>query len=83
MQTPLHLAAREGYPQCIQILLDHGASMDLENKQMDTAESLVKGKVKCEEVFQRAVAKYRIPQRTEEQKKRVESKYATTQIGKN
>ncbi len=73
-QTPLHLAASEGFPQCIQILLDHGARMDLENGRRHTAYDLVKGKgkVNSEMVFQHALAKFQVPERTEQQMKRVE-----------
>ncbi len=46
--------------------------MDIKNTHRETAYDLVKGKVTCERVFQHAIAKYKIPQRTIEQQKRVE-----------
>ena len=73
-QTPLHLAAIGGFPLCIQILLDYGAAIDARNSQMETAETMVKGKPKCERIFQDAVVRYRVPQRTNEQKQLAESK---------
>ena len=48
--------------------------MDIKNTHRETANDLVKGKVKCERVFQHAIARYQIPQRTSEQQKRVEGK---------
>ena len=75
LQTPLHLAAREGYPRCIQTLLDHGASLDKRTTDMETVESLVKGKPTCEKIFRQAVARYRMPQRSAEQRQNAESKY--------
>ena len=61
-----------GYPHCIEILLDHGARMDIKNNQRNTAYNLVKGKQKCEKVFLQAFAKFQIPQRTIEQQRAVE-----------
>ena len=48
--------------------------MDIKNTHRETAYNLVKGKVNCERVFQHAVARYQIPQRTNQQQRRVEGK---------
>jgi ankyrin repeat protein len=74
IQTPLHLAASVGYPTCIEALLDYGALMDLRNMHMETAKDLAKGKVICEQMFHRAIAKDQIPYRSVQQQKIVESK---------
>ena len=46
--------------------------MNIKNTHRETAYNLVKGKVTCEKVFQHAIARYQIPQRTNQQQKRVE-----------
>ena len=35
-QTPLHLAAEEGYPDMAEVLLDHGADVNVANDDGDT-----------------------------------------------
>ena len=35
-QTPLHLAAEEGYPDMAEVLLDHGADVNAANASGDT-----------------------------------------------
>ena len=35
-QTPLHLAAEEGYPDMAEVLLDHGADVNAANAGGDT-----------------------------------------------
>ena len=35
-QTPLHLAAEEGYPDMAEVLLDHGAHVNASNDDGDT-----------------------------------------------
>ena len=70
-QTPLHLVATKGYAKCIQILLDHGADMELENTHRATSLDLVRGKKNCEKVFLHAVAKVQIPSQTREQQQRM------------
>ena len=59
---------------CLQILLQYNADMDIENTHRVTALDLVRGKKKCERVFQHAIAKVQIPSRTREQQLKVESK---------
>lgn len=65
-QTPLHHAARIGLPQCIQILLEHGAQTNIENGLRETAEHLVAGKPKSKKIIEYAVAKHCVPRRTKE-----------------
>lgn len=48
---------------------------------METAQSLVKGRIKCEKVFQQAMAKYRMPNRTREEIKIAESKIVSMLYG--
>ena len=48
--------------------------MDIKNAHRSTAYNLVRGKVRCERVFQLATARFQIPQRTSDQQKRVEGK---------
>jgi len=75
VQTPLHLASSMGFPQCIEVLLANGARMDVKNTHRETAYNLVRGKVKCERVFQHAIARFQIPHRTAEQQSRVEGQF--------
>ena len=70
MQTPLHLAASQGHARCIEILLDCCADMSAKNSQKLTAYDLAKGKLNCERVFQHALTKFEMPQRTSEQQER-------------
>ena len=58
-QTPLHLAAHEGYSQCIEILLNHGAQIRVENTRRVTPVELARGKVMCERVFRNAIGRPR------------------------
>ena len=57
-QTPLHLAARNGYVKCLQILLEYGARYDLENTRRDTPLQVARGhSKKCVMVFEHAIAR--------------------------
>ena len=79
LQTPLHLAAKGGFPGCIQILLDHGASMYAINGLRETPESMI-DKIKqprCTKVFEHAKAKYEIPGRTRVEQKLVDGKFVS------
>ena len=73
LQTPLHLAAREGYRKCIRTLLEHGAQ-NVPNKKKETPSYLVTGKEQCEKEFQYYIAKTSIPRRSKEQKEIVNGK---------
>ena len=48
--TPLHLAAQQGYPEVVEVLLKHGAKTDLKNTHLytplDEAEHYHKGDYK-------------------------------------
>ncbi len=41
LQTPLHLATREGHFDCVQTLVEYGARMDIRNRSKKTAEMLL------------------------------------------
>ena len=41
LQTPLHLAIREGHFDCVQTLMEYGARTDIKNSRKKTAEMLL------------------------------------------
>ena len=57
IQTPLHLAAQEGYVHCLEILIEHGADIMAKNSQQNLAQDMVHGRKRCEQVFQNAMSK--------------------------
>ena len=73
-KTPLHLASHEGYYVCIEMLLIYGAKMDIRNSRLLSPQDLAARRPKCEAVFLHEIAKHRIPDRTDAEKKRVLSK---------
>ena len=56
-QTPLHLAAFQGYAKCLQVLVKHGAQIRVQNAHRTTPIDLVRGKTICESILQQAIGK--------------------------
>lgn len=46
-QTPLHLAAKGGYWQCMELLLEYGAKLNVEDMQRRTPRDHIRGRPKC------------------------------------
>ena len=47
LQTPLHLAAKGGYWQCMDVLLEYGAKLNVEDMQRRTPRDHIRGRPKC------------------------------------
>ena len=47
MQTPLHLAAKGGYWQCMELLLEYGAILNVEDMHKKTPYQHIQGRPKC------------------------------------
>ena len=72
MQTPLHLAAREGNGKCIEVLLENGADYMLENDRKETALKLATDK-SCHDQLESTIARLEVPQRSRIEEDIVES----------
>ena len=63
LQTPLHLAARQGSGKSIEVLLEYGANYQLENDRKQTALRLTTDDT-CRMSFENAIARLEVPKRS-------------------
>ena len=61
-QAPLHLAAREGNGKCIEVLLENGANLSLENTRRETALALASDPFSRMKIEQ-TIARFEVPKR--------------------
>ena len=57
-QTPLHLAAKGGFWQCMELLLEHKAKLNVEDMQRRTPRDHIRGRPKCNLVVTQHIGKY-------------------------
>ena len=56
-QTPLHLAAKGGFWQCMELLLEYGAKLNVEDMQRRTPRDHIRGRPKCNLVVTHHIGK--------------------------